>query len=351
MNNYIIDDFSKKIISIDATDISVILNLNNYNNNIYKIILKYWKKCDYLDYNNIVTEIENEDVEFHDILETEDVDIKDATIEDVELEDIDIEKEYVKIEDEVFCFDTFEEEINKNMTADETIIDICERENISYKFENRNDINKFTENIIAIGNGNPKINLENTTSFCNKQMGIQFENLGIKKYEKKHKVKVNIDTSYYSRTFKNDSEYIWKIGGRLDGILNNNKIIEVKNRRNVIFPCIPIREIIQIYAYMFIKNIDKVTLVEVSENDYKETNFKYSNGYEFFILGKLKTFCLLMENFMKDTNKKKEYAKYKDIDIEDENIKKINEELYKEIIDSKFKKMKISNIKSIIFGK
>tara|TARA_B100000401_G_scaffold434889_1_gene375736 strand:- start:27 stop:851 length:825 start_codon:yes stop_codon:yes gene_type:complete len=98
--------------------------------------------------------------------------------------------------------------------------------------------------------------------FINKQRGIKNEGKIIKKYEtiKKTKITNNNDCLYKKHlfTFKDHQFYIC---GKIDGI-ENNQLIEVKNRRNRLFTFIPEYEKIQTEIYLRLTNLKSGKLIQ-----------------------------------------------------------------------------------------
>ena len=220
----------KKRIPIDATDVAVILGLNKYNRDIFQLVLKCWKRGLYSDYMNIKNKLKQEGVVF----------------------------EVVK-------------------TSDEEIENVCEREGISFDFTILDDVDKLMEELNSIDDIN--VSNDDVTSFCNKQMGIQFEKSAIEKYEERFNVTADNTNDYVNKAFKDDGEYTWCVGGRCDGVTkkaDKDIIIEIKNRKKHIYPAIPIYEVVQVYTYMYITDVNQASVVEVCGDEIKETQFCYN---------------------------------------------------------------------------
>lgn len=60
------------------------------------------------------------------------------------------------------------------------------------------------------------------------------------------------------------------LGGRHDGIDDNNNLIEIKNRVKGFRNTIPLYELVQLHAYMYIFDIKQATLIENYKNKQKE---------------------------------------------------------------------------------
>ena len=65
--------------------------------------------------------------------------------------------------------------------------------------------------------------------------------------------------------FQRDGE-VWYVGGKIDGILEDNTIIEIKNRMRGLFKSVREYEKIQTYAYMFILHSFQSQIVETYLN-------------------------------------------------------------------------------------
>ena len=98
--------------------------------------------------------------------------------------------------------------------------------------------------------------------YINKQRGIKNENKIIDKYQKKNNTKIynNNDCLYKMKLFDLD-KFTFNICGKIDGI-ENNELIEIKNRRNHLFTTIPIYEQIQTEIYFRLTNLTKGKLIQ-----------------------------------------------------------------------------------------
>lgn len=67
---------------------------------------------------------------------------------------------------------------------------------------------------------------------------------------------------FSKRPLISSSKNIWFLGGKLDGILQDKTIIEVKNRMNGLFKTVREYEKVQTYAYMYIFHSQKSQIVE-----------------------------------------------------------------------------------------
>ena len=296
----------KYFISIDATDVATLLGLNKYRTNIHELVMKYWSRGWGSDFIETRYNLKQQDVVF---------------VEDV--------------------------------TPDEKIMNVCVQKNISIDFEFIEDVDALMEQLNE--EENIDVDEEDITSFCNKQMGIQFEKQAIEKYEdicnskiddvSKH-VKVDEVKKYVKKMFRENDDHCWFVGGRVDGSIGTDKIIEIKNRKNHIFPCIPIYEILQVYTYMYATGINSASLVEMFNGDTNVTDFTYTTGYEKYALHKLNKFCEFMEKFINNNEQKERFMKCS-VDDTDE-VDEINKLLVNELDIKDMFNAKVTPIKDII---
>ena len=106
-----------------------------------------------------------------------------------------------------------------------------------------------------------KVN-EYLTGHINKNRGIVNENKIIEKYEKKNNTTISDNNSklYKMKLFDISSHSIY-ICGKIDGI-ENNSLIEIKNRRNRLFEFIPLYEKIQTEIYFRLTNLTQGKLIQ-----------------------------------------------------------------------------------------
>ena len=99
------------------------------------------------------------------------------------------------------------------------------------------------------------------TEKTNTNFGTKHENSGVAKYMEEYGDNVNTVATFFKRhLFK--TEHNWFVGGKIDGINDDKVLIEVKNRMNRLFYKLRDYEKVQIYAYMYILELEKAKLVE-----------------------------------------------------------------------------------------
>lgn len=133
--------------------------------------------------------------------------------------------------------------------------------------DHQKNLEKKIDKIIDTKKKDMKHVKEYVGGFINKQRGIKNEDKIIKKYEndKKTKVTNNNDCLYKKQLFtlKNHNFYVC---GKIDGI-ENDELIEIKNRRNKLFTFMPDYEKVQVEIYLRLTNLKKGRLIQ----NYNET--------------------------------------------------------------------------------
>lgn len=96
-----------------------------------------------------------------------------------------------------------------------------------------------------------------------KKRGNVKEEQALNRSEVKNKIKINGRNSVmYMKTLYEDSKFKIELRGKIDGIENNETIVETKNRSKRLFMSIPIYEKVQMEAYMFLTGFKKARHIE-----------------------------------------------------------------------------------------
>lgn len=164
----------------------------------------------------------------------------------------------------------------------------CKTTTESIFIENR--INRNIANIF------PKKNLSLLTKFITKDIntnrGTMNENRIIQKYNKRHLTTITHNNSqlykYPLVDIKAANGILYKlhISAKIDG-LQDNTLIEVKDRRNRLFSKIPEYEKIQIEVYLRILNLRTAKLVQNFNNTSSELSYNTDDVLWQFIIHKL----------------------------------------------------------------
>ena len=178
--------------------------------------------------------------------------------------------------------------------------DISELKTDKHTNNKKQDIIKdITDNVIK----------EKAKSLINKSHGINNENNALDVYEKQNNIQLDKTQKYYSKFLFNYNNKDWYIGGKMDGIDEENKtIIEVKNRTRCFFNSVRDYEMTQIQIYMYLKDYDNSILVEKLNNKIKKTSIKYNEDYLNTTLFELQQFIREFDMFMNSDELKKEYV-------------------------------------------
>ena len=99
---------------------------------------------------------------------------------------------------------------------------------------------------------------------------------------------------------------VWFIGGKVDGVLQDKTVIEVKNRMRGLFNTVREYEKIQTYAYMFILHSQQSHLVETYFNGSRQEcgilEVDFDNEYWKTIVNRILIFANYFQKFRNDKN-------------------------------------------------
>ena len=144
----------------------------------------------------------------------------------------------------------------------------------------------------------------------NTNFGIKNENKSIHIYTQLTGIPVIRLNDFFKKSIIKNEDYTWFIGGRIDGILENRTIIEIKNRMHRLFNKIKDYEKVQTYCYMYILDSKKSQLVETYMNGrVPETDMidiDYENEFWEFILNRILIFIDYFNTFIESSEMKEE---------------------------------------------
>ena len=205
-------------------------------------------------------------------------------------------------------FITHEENIkniikNNNLNIDLNIIDK------STKNKDINEINNIKNELLKNSNNLPKeikkSFTESINNHINTNYGIENEDCVSSLISEKYNLKIVKDNIFKKKLIFDD----WVIGGKVDGITDNNEVIEIKNRMYKLFYKLRDYEKIQLQTYLFINDIKVGYLVEsIKKNSKKNINIIKEDFNEIYyndIIDKLKKFIYFYKNFLNDNLLKK----------------------------------------------
>ncbi len=265
-----------KSIFIFASDLAVIVGVNRYQS-LSDIILKIWQRYYKIDYQDTVNKLEkSKEIKFIP---------KKTSKENIEKickkNNIDISN---KIKECLAVKDT------GNLLKKRTAI-IKEFNQMDMKKEDKEELRK------------------NLVSLTNTNFGISHEKNAIDVYMSQEKKNIITTNNFVKKILNQKSEEVWYIGGRIDGITDDNILIEVKNRIYKLFYTMREYERPQIQAYLQILGLEKGHLVEcIKKRDGTQINIveeKIDHEYwEEFLMPRIMIFIKLFRFFLKDINLK-----------------------------------------------
>ena len=126
-----------------------------------------------------------------------------------------------------------------------------------------------------------KVLKKNLESLGNRNFGINHENNVLKLFEEKRGARVMEDTRFYKRKLFSTDSLNWFIGGRIDGIMEDGTIVEIKNRIYRMFYRLRDYERVQIQSYMYIFRAERGVLVESKGGQINMIDVEFNDdGYE-----------------------------------------------------------------------
>lgn len=115
--------------------------------------------------------------------------------------------------------------------------------------------------------------------------------------------------SFCKRPLIENDMGVWFIGGKVDGVLQDKTVIEVKNRMRGLFNTVREYEKIQTYAYMFILHSDHSHLVETYFNGSRQEcgilEVEFESEYWKTIVNRILIFANYFQKFRHDKNLQK----------------------------------------------
>ena len=233
----------------NASEIAALINKNPYKTQdeiIHNILCKLKKVENKADLDNFKSISKDDTTKLLDLF------YKNSYLNQTQLNDYLEKLNNIKTEDEKLKLD---KKIMENITKD------C------INIPNTNDClnlqKKIDENIDDILKNKDNFELKKyLNGHINKKRGIKNEDKIIKDYSKKYNKKITDNNSklYKTHLFDIDKYKIF-ICGKIDGI-ENNELIEVKNRKNRLFTFIPEYEQIQIQIYFKLTGLSTGKLIQ-----------------------------------------------------------------------------------------
>jgi len=235
-------------IYFNASDIAALINKNPYKNSedvIYDILCKINKEENKRELNKFNNISKNETINLlNNLYKSEEISTDNLNKFKEKLEKVKSDEENSRLNKELI------EVISKDcVNAKNT--DDCLKKQKSLEDKIKKNLKRSNEDIGNYLNG-----------FINKKRGIKNEKQIIENFSKKNNVVIKENNSklYKLKLFtKNENSFY--ICGKIDGI-EDDTLIEIKNRKNRLFSFIPEYEKIQVEIYLRLTNMKKGKLIQ-----------------------------------------------------------------------------------------
>ena len=130
---------------------------------------------------------------------------------------------------------------------------------------------------------------------------MKLEKTAIEQYQEQYNVKVNELRKYVKKEFYETEINKWFIGGRVDGMIGIDKVLEVKNRRKCLYNFIPSCEQVQLSTYMYVLGVPRGVWLQKYQNTIKVVDVDLNTWwYKHCVLRKLERFCNFMDRFVQN---------------------------------------------------
>jgi len=284
-----------KTICIYASDLAVVLGINKYQS-ISDILIKLWEKNYPIDYENIISEI--------------------SLKKNIKIMKKESDKEFInRVQGE------------SNLNIKEKLDECLKTTDTKRMLENRNEIMKEVSKNKSMDTEVKEEFKKTLESMTNKVNGTINEKSIRDYYSEKTGKKIIINEKFIKRNICTYNGVNWDLGGKIDGLTEDNIVIEIKNRIYKLFYELRDYERPQLHTYMFILGINKGHLVEsikkngeitinVIEDDFDKTY------WDTVILSKLANFIKLFHLFL-ESKELKDYIMIAD----DDERKRVLEEI------------------------
>ena len=127
-------------------------------------------------------------------------------------------------------------------------------------------------------------------SVSNKKYGTNRENKTIQFFKEKFNKEIIIDKKYYRKKLYTKRNISFGLIGEIDGLLDDDTIIEVKNRTRRLFYRLYNYEKVQIMIYLYLLNKKKAILLEHYNDKMNDINIFFEREYINLILKKINKF-------------------------------------------------------------
>ena len=146
---------------------------------------------------------------------------------------------------------------------------------------------------------------KNLNSLGNRNFGINHENNVLRQFEEKRGVRVMEDRRFYKRKLFSTESLNWSIGGRIDGIMEDGTIVEIKNRIYRLFYKLRDYERVQIQSYMYIFRAEQGVLVEAKGGQINSIDVEFNDEAYEEIKDRIRRFASFFNEFIGNFEMKK----------------------------------------------
>lgn len=140
--------------------------------------------------------------------------------------------------------------------------------------------------------------------FINTSRGIKQEKTTFESLKQKHPLaKLDTDSNLHQKTINiPDTEVEYMISGYIDGVeLNNQRIIEIKNRQSRLFNHVPLYEQVQCQAYLFLTGLTVCEHTESFRGILQSTTLRYEPIFWNHVIERLNKVILAFDRLLTDT--------------------------------------------------
>ncbi len=219
---------------INSCNLAILVNKNPYGN-IKELTLNYWKKINPEEFKKFNISVESDIEKIKKISKKHKINIK--------------------------------KEFKDCINSDDILIMKNNREEVFKK-------------ISLIKNKEDKEELQKTfTSLTNKNFGVKKESSVIDKYSNILNKKINTKSNLYKKNIIKYNTINWVLVGKIDGMVEDNIIIEIKNRIHRLFYSLKEYEKVQIMSYLYLINLNEAHLVESYKDDINSIIINYDDDY------------------------------------------------------------------------
>jgi hypothetical protein len=160
--------------------------------------------------------------------------------------------------------------------------------------------------IIEVGDKTDEEFAKDLTSFVFTERGKNSEGPALDRAQEDLGTVINArNTQFFKKYIEYDDEEQqrrkrYQIGGKVDGITEDGKLVEVKNRQYKLLNSVPVYEKIQIHAYMFITGIKECHLVQCFGDKTESKLIEFDDAFWDDVIKRLNVFVQELAKVIKN---------------------------------------------------